>query len=91
MTFKKVSNIESEELTSINLSALPSECESLEPPGTINPPTIVDPQNYDVEDTALEINVADFTYSVVGCTDAVWDYTCTLSDGSPLPSFIEFE
>jgi hypothetical protein len=55
--------------------------------GTITPQTITTPQYYTINSNALVINIADFTYSIAGCTDlsTSWTYTSTLSDGSILP------
>ena len=76
-------------LLSTTLFTLPSDFYVAPTIGTISPPA-VSSFSYSIGLGTQIFNVGDFTYSNNTCTDLVWTYSCTLSNGSPLPASISF-
>ena len=76
-------------LLSTTLINLPSDFYGAPTIATISPP-VVSSYSYSVGSGTQIFNVGDFTYSDSSCTDLVWNYSCNLSNGSPLPTSISF-
>lgn len=89
-SFNDLSGVSASPLLNTDLVTLPTSFYSDPPTGTISPPSLSSTYTYPIGDTALDITIPSFTYSITDCTDIVWTYTCTQNDGSALPSIITF-